>query len=147
MNLEVRPVTAADGDVLLAWRNDAADVRFFGTPEPVTEEAHRAWLADRVAEHPPTVWIAEADGQPAGSARVDGDSGTVSVVVDPRFRGQGVGRRLLAHLDTAAGDLALVTLIARVHRDNEPSLRLFGAAGYSIIGEEDPFVVLAKTLP
>lgn len=60
---------------------------------------------------------------------VEGEVHTVAV--DPRYRGRGIGRRLvLAMLEHAAG----APVYLEVRTDNEPALALYGSEGFEIIG-------------
>jgi GNAT superfamily N-acetyltransferase len=146
----IRPAVDGDRDILLAWRNDPDDYRWYGTPEPVDARTHAAWLAARLAAHPPTLWVVEEDGIVRGSVRIDPDggaTGSVSVVVDPAARGRGLAALLVAHLEGVAPALGLTRLEASVHGGNEPSLRLFRSGGYVPERVDGPFTVLVRTLP
>ena len=45
----LRPITDADTDDIVRWRNDPEVWRYFLFREPFTPEMHRAWLRDKVA--------------------------------------------------------------------------------------------------
>jgi spore coat polysaccharide biosynthesis protein SpsF len=132
--VHLRPATAADTDRLLAWRNDDGAVRTSRTGRTVAPDEHRAWLARRLDDPATRLWVAELDGEPMGSARVDvtGAQGTVSIVVDPARRGRGRGSAMLAAVqEQLAGDPQVDELVADVHVANETSRRLFAAAGFT----------------
>jgi RimJ/RimL family protein N-acetyltransferase len=146
----IRPAAEGDRDLLLAWRNDPGDYRWYGSPEPVDPDTHGEWLAARLAMEPPTLWVVEDDGTVCGSVRIDpeaGATGSVSVVVDPAARGRGIAAGLISHLDAVAPALGLTRLEAVVHADNEPSRRLFLSAGYVPERTDGAFTVLVRTLP
>ena len=46
--LSLRPITDADTDDIVRWRNDPEVWKFFLFREPFTPELHRAWLKTRV---------------------------------------------------------------------------------------------------
>lgn len=126
--IALRPATPQDADRLLDWRNDPGTRRWSVSREPVAPEVHRRWLAGALATR--ALLIAEERGVPVGVVRFDpGEPGEaeVSITVAPGARGRGLARPVLeaAH-DEAPG----VRLLARIHRDNTASRRLFTAAGY-----------------
>ena len=47
--VRLRPITDADTDDIVRWRNDPEVWRYFLFREPFTPEMHRAWLRDKVA--------------------------------------------------------------------------------------------------
>lgn len=136
----IRPATAADSDVILRWRNIESDFRHYRSDGPVTAIEHAAWFSGRVASW--GFWLAEQDSVPAGSVRVDvdGESGIVSIVVDPDHRGRGVGSRLLEWAAREARDQGLTRLVAEIHPANVASISLFERCGYGRTGGDGAFL-------
>jgi ribosomal-protein-alanine N-acetyltransferase len=63
-----------------------------------------------------------------------GEAEILSVVVAPRWRGRGLGRRLLdLHLRRLAG-LGVATVFLEVEEGNKPALRLYRHAGFREVG-------------
>ncbi|MDE5773809.1 MAG: GNAT family N-acetyltransferase [Muribaculaceae bacterium] len=59
----------------------------------------------------------------------------VSCLVLPEYRGQNIGKEMIAAgVGYAVNRLGLTSLAAIVHTDNIPSLRVFGYAGFQKIG-------------
>lgn len=58
----------------------------------------------------------------------------MTIATTTAARGKGVGRALLAELVCRAGDHGAVALLLEVRADNDPALRLYGAAGFEQIG-------------
>lgn len=137
----LRAATAADADLLLAWRNDPATRAASFTTGEVDPAGHRAWLAARLADPACSVWIAEQDGTPIGQVRLDGDAdeAEISVGLAPEARGRGLGAAVIAKA-CAAG--AAATVLARVRPGNEASLRAFRQAGFSDAGATEDAVEL-----
>ncbi|MEX2328091.1 MAG: GNAT family protein [Nitriliruptoraceae bacterium] len=80
-------------------------------------------------------WGVIVSGEPAGFAQVTGlESGDarMSIRIDPKVRGRGVGREVLRQLaDHHFGaDPDLHRLTGRVHEHNVPMQRVFNAAGF-----------------
>ena len=88
-----------------------------------------------------TLWIAEAEGSPAGQVRVSregADAAELHVTVAPDARGRGVGAAMITE---AAGRVlaepSVDRLVAHVKDDNEPSRRAFARAGFAISGRDE----------
>lgn len=141
----VRPLAATDGPFILSWRNDPSAYRWFRDARPLTEDEHAAWTVARAADDPPSVWVADVAGVPAGCVRLDAEpdgSAEVSIVVDASRRGLGLGSRLLEHcLDEARGR-ALTAVTAEVHGENAASMALFTGHGFTRTGIDGDFVLL-----
>lgn len=139
--LLVRPVTAADADLLLEWTNDPLTRAASFHPEPIDRFGHLRWLAARLSSPRTGFWIGEIEGVPVGQARVEVDErgvGEVSISVAPAARGAGTGRALLAAaLGEARRTLPVTVFLARVRPENERSLALFRDAGFVPRGQED----------
>ena len=144
--LRLRPVDTADVDRLLRWRNDPESVRFSESGRTVEAAEHQRWLTARLEDPSTRIWIAERDGCPLGSVRIDvrAAKGAVSIAVAPEARGQGVGGamlRLLQH--ELADDFQVVALTAVVGADNAASLRLFDGAGFRPVADRGSFRLLS----
>lgn len=125
--LVLRPATPTDWQELLAWRNDPQTRRWSRHTGMVDEEQHRAWLAAAVSDQRRQLLVAEVNGRPAGTVRLDQVSGgtEVSWTIAPQLRGRGLGRRMLAlALESVAG-----YVFASMHKDNVASVRIAQAAG------------------
>src|SRR6266542_4642209 len=130
----LRPAELSDGARLLEWRNEPTTRAVSLTPEQVSAEDHRAWLASKLADSRCALFIILAD-EPIGQVRLDrldGELAEVSIGLAPEARGRGVGREALRLAAAEAGDrLGVKVLTARIRVENEPSLRSFAAAGFA----------------
>ena len=132
MALRLQPFPADAADLVSGWANTSEEVLMWcGHPAaPVPAEQIIAWADDD--------WV-----QPFGLYRdqrlvaygelwVDDDEAGVELarlIVDPRERGQGLGRRLAGELaDLARSTYPLVFM--RVHPDNIAAQRCYAAAGF-----------------
>lgn len=144
--LRLRPTDSGDADRVLEWRNEPEAVRFSETGRPVDAEEHREWFAARLDDPSTRMWIAERDGRPLGTVRIDVRAavGAVSIAVAPECRGQGIGGQILRLLqDELEGDFQVESLTAVVGIDNAASLRLFERAGFRPTGERRAFRLLS----
>lgn len=126
---------------------------------PRTAEAQAAWTQEHGGAHPAVVAVAgEEDhgrtgpggppvthlGRVAGFASLSpyrdrpAYATTVesSVYVDAAFRGQGVGKALLTELLHLAAGHGFHTVIARIVGENQVSIGLHRACGFSLVGTE-----------
>jgi len=108
---------------------------------PWTLEERRAWFAGHDALTP--VLVAEHDGEVAGFAYatlVSQKKGwrftrEDTIYVDERYRGRGVGDRLLGALLAALRGLGVRLVIASITSTNEASIRLHRKHGFEVMGE------------
>jgi L-amino acid N-acyltransferase YncA len=111
---------------------------------PRTIEAQRAWIAAHAGAHPAVVAADDGTGAVAGfgslSAYRDRPaySTTVedSVYVHHDWRGQGIGRLLLAELVRLATVHGFHSVMARIVGGHEASIRLHESCGFALVGVE-----------
>lgn len=130
----LRPATRADGLALWRWRNDPATrlASFDGREIELAE--HARWVEQSLARADRRIWIVMAAGVDIGMVRLDLEdrAATVSINLAPEARGRGIGPAALRALVAEAfGPLGLLTLRARVKRDNAASLGAFRKAGFA----------------
>lgn len=136
--MAIRPATPTDLPAILAITNDmitTSTASYFD--EPLTLENRQAWLADRGKLGYP-VLVAEIDGTVAGYASFGdfrawpGYRYTVehSVALARPFRGQGIGRSLVAALLPIAHGLGKHIMIAGVDAENGGSIRFHERLGF-----------------
>jgi RimJ/RimL family protein N-acetyltransferase len=126
--------------LILQWRNDQDAVANSLTGRSVDPKEHAVWYAKRLARVPLFMWIAEVDGSPVGSVRIDkeGASGRVAIAVARAARGRGLGTTILrAMLDAVASRQDAIELRAEVLVSNEASLRAFRKAGFEEAATKD----------
>lgn len=130
--ITLRPATADDSDLMLAWQSSPGIRTYSRQPGVPTRSEHEAWLRRRLVDPLTILNIIEAGGQPAGVLRFDRVAGSdtgleISILVAPEAQGGGVGAAALA---AARRLLPEADLVAEVLPANQPSHRLFRAAGY-----------------
>jgi pseudaminic acid synthase len=130
----VRRATNDDALDVLAWRNDPT-TRAMSRDTAIIEEAeHAAWFERALGDPRRLLLIGEEGGDKVGMVRIDrGETSEISININPRLRGRGRGAALLAKaLARFDGPL-----LARVKHGNVASKRLFGKAGFTLVGEHD----------
>ena len=137
MTVALRPLAAADGARVLAWRNSQAVAPFMYTDRLITAGEHASWMGATLTAGDRRYWIIELEGAPVGLAnlaRIDHENARCEwayYLADPAVRGRGVGAVVeLAVLDHVFGPLRLHKLWCEVLLDNEAVWRLHESFGF-----------------
>ncbi len=139
--LRLRPATAEDSNLLLAWRNDPETRRQSKTSDVITLAEHEAWLGRVLGSEGTRLRIAVSEAAPVGTVRADnkGAYWVLSWAVAPSARGRNVGFRMVAlmirELDSPVR--------AEIKPGNAASLRMAERLGMSRLADEDGMTVWA----
>jgi 3-phosphoshikimate 1-carboxyvinyltransferase len=139
----LKPITDADTEMVLRWRNSDATVRFFYYKKPITVEEHTGWLRNKVDNG--DVWqyvVYLKDGDvPVGSVYLQhfdlttltGESGVFFSEDAPS--GQGYATEAVTLIGEKVGfeKLGLLHLTAKVMAHNEASRRVHEKSGYRLM--------------
>ncbi len=134
----VRDARPEDLDAIVAIYNQTIPSRMATADlDPIHPEQRASWLQEHTPDHRP-VWVAESGGEVVGWLSVspfrerEAYDGTaeVSVYVDERRRGEGIGWLLLSRAVELAPTLQLSRLIGLIFAHNDASLRLFARTGF-----------------
>lgn len=133
----IRPATALDLPAITGIYNQSV-LRETGTfdTEPKTLEQQREWFARHGGSHP--VLVAEEEGAVVGWASVSPYSdrcayartAEVSVYIDEKARGRGLGGALLDAILAAGREAGIHEILARITEGNDASLRLHAKRGF-----------------
>jgi RimJ/RimL family protein N-acetyltransferase len=144
VGLSLRPATTGDSERLLEWRNDEQTRAMAVVHAAVERATHARWLATRLNDADTLLTIAEEDGEPVGTVRLDRhgrDEAELSITIAPAARGRGLARPAIelgvAH---AHREWGVTRVTARIRPENAASLRAFAAAGFATIRERDDLV-------
>ena len=137
--LSLRPITDADTDDIVRWRNDPEVWKYFLFREPFTPEMHRAWLRDKVETGKVIQYIIveHESGKSVGSVYfrdIDekNESAEYGIFIGEAFaRGRGLGTET-AKLFTAFGldVLRLHRISLKVLGGNDIARRSYEKAGF-----------------
>jgi L-amino acid N-acyltransferase YncA len=137
----IRPAKIDDLPAITEIYNQAIlnTVATFDT-EPKTPEEQRVWFNEHGKQYP--VMVAEIDGVLVGWSALSAwsdryaysDTAEISVYVEERFRGKGIGRTLSQAIIQAGREAGLHTLIARIADENEASIHIAESLGFERIG-------------
>lgn len=135
----LRPITDADTEHIVTWRNTPSVVQNFIFRQPFTAEMHRNWLATKVATGQVVQYIIEEKntGRPVGSVYyrdVDAQNHSAEYGIfigEEDARGKGYGTET-ARLFTEFGftQLGLHRISLRLLAENLPARRSYEKAGF-----------------
>jgi UDP-2,4-diacetamido-2,4,6-trideoxy-beta-L-altropyranose hydrolase len=138
--LTLRSAAAGDLEQLWLWANDPAVRGNSYHPQPIPFAEHKKWFINKLHAPDALILILKVDQIPVGQVRcdwVDADTAEIDFSIDAKFRGLGLGTRLIQlSLAEAAQHLGVQTLRAMVKETNEPSCRVFESAGFERMGGE-----------
>lgn len=142
MGMRLRAATMADAQDVWTWRR-GIDPAFLAAGQTPELPAHLAWFQQALQDPRRELLMVDVGAQPAGHLRLDwGDQGeaTVSIVLNPAFRGLSLAAPILGDLARhASARRDGHRLVALVHRDNTASTRAFRRAGFALASTEPSF--------
>lgn len=147
--MTVRKATMEDAETLFAWRNDQTTRLASHNTEKLEFAPYVSWLGATLSNPMKLLLIAEENGSPVGTVRVDRETGgtaELSWTVAPEARRRGVAKRMV---QLVADEIsALYTIRAEIKMGNEASVKVAEAAGMQFaeqVGNVLHFVRKAKT--
>ena len=98
--IHLRAVNINDAEILLDWRNDAITRQYSHSSDVVSAEQHYRWLQSVMNDPARTLYIAEKNGIPVGTARADLIDGVhiLSWTVAPQARDHGLAKQVVKQL-------------------------------------------------
>ena len=146
-NLILRDPIISDLNLILKWRNDIEVRRVSENQNEIPLPAHEKWFHHRISEtRSQPFWMVEHETQTIGLVRFDLSTSLqfeISILFAPEVRRKGFGKRAL--------DMVLVEfrrnfpediLIAKIHKLNYQSIKLFNSCNFVEIYTEGEFMVL-----
>lgn len=138
INLKQRQAVWQDVSLLFHWANDPQTRRSSIHSRRISWKEHQQWLSKKLKDKNVRLYIALKEKIPVGTYRLDQqkDFAVVNLSVAPKWRHQGIGKKLIRLIiRTAFSDLNLTALVALVKPGNHASLALFQNAGFDNIAE------------
>jgi L-amino acid N-acyltransferase len=108
--------------------------------EPKSLDEQKVWFESHGPKYP--VLVAEEDGVVTGWASLSkwsdrcaySDTAEISLYIDEKNRGRGIGRKLLEAIIRQGEKTGLHSIIARIAEGNEVSIHLHQSVGFEHIG-------------
>jgi RimJ/RimL family protein N-acetyltransferase len=125
--LLLRLANLDDAGVLLEWRNNSSTREASHNTASINEYEHIQWLRKILANVNRKLYVAEIDGTPVGTVRVDSDAleSELSWTVSPAMRGSGVGKEMVSMLVGCMPE----AIRAEIKTGNGASVRIAEEAG------------------
>lgn len=123
----MRLATLDDAKRLFSWRNDKYTREMSKNTAPITWSEHLGWLEARLAQQEPRLFVAELNGYPAGTVRIDDDN-SLSYTIAPECRGLGYATAMLAWVYHQYGSCR-----AEIKAANLASIRAAQKAGHYVV--------------
>lgn len=137
-NVTLREITAGDAPLIVSWRNDPANARWFPKQEPWTEEGHKAWYASSYLTDPSqNLYLVLRDETPIGTVGMTIKYGQGELermmLGDKTLARGGYMRQGMRQLMNA---YSLSNYWLRVMPDNEATIRFHERNGFRISSKE-----------
>ena len=131
-----RGLTRSDAEVVVRWRSNPDNYRFFFSKKPITLEDHRRWFAGYLDD--PSRYdfvIFDKDEMPVGTvglSHIEGDSCEINYMIgETSARGKGYAKEAVqAMTDIALQELGVKTVYARVLANNPASMAVAEGCGF-----------------
>ena len=140
MGITQRTACLSDAELLLSWRNQATTRQFSGHSQLISPDEHLRWFTARLKRtYMEPYFLFTLNQKPVGTSRLDIVTGSdneyeISILVDPEQNGQGLGTQILEM--TCASIInshPKSSILAKVHKDNLISQKLFMRAGFKLM--------------
>jgi RimJ/RimL family protein N-acetyltransferase len=142
MNLKIRNANLGDTDTLLEWRNDPLTRSSSHNTGIISRAEHAGWLANSLSNSKRQIFIAEIEDSSAGMIRVDemgpSKQATLSWAVAPRWRGRGIGSRMLSLICKMYNHF---DLLAEIKVDNTASQRMVRKCNFTLFKTHNDITV------
>lgn len=143
----IRQADIDDKYDLLEWRNHPKTRAMFFEQTIVAPEEHDDWFHKVIASNDQFLFVGVEQSDKIGVVRVDfnrnQNTAEISININPDFRGAGYSKILLASAILSFLENHSATLVAKVKRENIPSLKLFRGLGFSDRSEDDQVIMLS----
>lgn len=134
MDLIIREVKESDESALLSIRNQPENYKWFFRETTISTKEHAAWFRLRLMISSQLTLVAEENGSVIGVAYLSESQEnvmTVSINIQPKSVGQGLGTKLLKELIARARSLGLISIFAEIKSANIESVRFFIKNGFT----------------
>ena len=138
-HIYLRPITYADTDLIIKWRNSDSVRKYFIYREPFTKEGHENWMKNQIETKKAFQFIVcdNESGRPIGCTylrdydKIHNKAEYGVFIGEEGMRGKGLGKEMLnLTMSFAFCSLGLHKVYARALSDNAASINCFLACGF-----------------
>ena len=144
--VKIRPAEWKDCEIIWKWRNDKTTRRYSFNTEFIPYEKHKAWFENVLRDENRKILMVEEEGNTVGVIRLDINPknriAEINISIARPKRGKGLG--LLGTRQAckyAFKHLNIKKIIAKIKKENIPSLKMFSRAGFDLV-EENKTVIM-----
>jgi L-amino acid N-acyltransferase YncA len=146
--IDIRTADKRDCKDVYAWRTDIVSRTMFFNSNMPTYEEHVQWFNSSLNNTGRKLYIGEIGSTKIGVCRFDHDTKSevveVSINMNPKCRGRGYGKRLLASSIRAFQKVYKSEFLAKIKPENLASLKIFKSVGFQEISLKEDMIVLVK---
>ena len=138
--LTLKPATTKDCKILWQWRNDPGARKYFPNTEYVPYREHKEWFKASLKNESRYIFIILQNNTKIGVVRFDVEpmskSAEIHINISRKHRHQEIGRKVLKEASHyALRNLGIDSVIGRIKKGNEASIRAFTYAGFMLTGQ------------
>lgn len=130
-----------DSKLIWKWRNNPVTREMSRNSDWIPWKLHRDWYVKTMDDPKEVLLIADFHERPVGTVRFDlskGHSAEVSININPKMRGKGLGKKLLGTACRYAfHKLGLRKIDAEIKEKNVSSIHIFESVGFEFIEKVD----------
>ena len=146
----LKPATAKDCKILWQWRNDPNARKYFTNTEYVPYQEHKEWFKASLQNENRYIFIILQKNTNIGMVRFDVEPASkgaaIHINISPEHRHQDIGRKVLKEASHyALSNLGIDSVIARIKKENEASIRAFTYAGFILI-DQNSWITMTLSL-
>jgi len=146
--IDIRAADKSDCKDIYAWKSDIVSRTMSFNSNIPTYEEHFQWFNSSLNNKNRKLYIGEIGTTKIGVCRFDYDSKIevveVSINMNPKFRGRGYGKLLLASSISTFQKVHKSEFLAKIKPENLASLKIFKSLGFQEISIKEGMIVLVK---
>jgi GNAT superfamily N-acetyltransferase len=137
----IQKATIGDSGLIFNWRNDVVTRRMSINPDEISHHDHTLWFSKALESTNEIILLGNFKKIPIGIIRftlTEMESASVSINLDPKYRGKGFGKLLLNQgIKWVEMNLKQIKSIeAKIKKENYVSVSMFESCGFLLSEEE-----------
>lgn len=136
---------------LWQWRNDPEARKYFTNTEYVPYPEHKDWFEASLRNRDRHIFIVFQKNTRVGMVRFDVEPAArranIHINISQGHRNQGLGREVLKKARRYAFDnLEIDSIIARIKKGNEASIKAFTYTGFKLVSDSPDWITMSLSL-